>query len=188
MSQICIDGIPYTYTFDGGINKDNYKEVLGKFAERFSNQFDERRAAPMQSISVLNEGKLNAITYDPPEPVPPTTKTHWYSSKAVKTQRQNEERAYREQQDRVDNWKERNAEAVQKAAAQDKQRQYTMDMNIDLKDKDGKDKVQVSRKVTMTELMEKEQAKRNAKKPEHHERVNKQPEPKPLKPSNSKGK
>ena len=61
-------------------------------------------------------------------------------------------------------------------------------MDVDLKTKGGKDKVQVVRKITMAEMMEKEQAKRNAKKREHHERVNKQPAPKPLKPSNSKGK
>ena len=188
MSQICVDGMPYTYTFDGGINKDNYKEVLGKFADRFSAQFDENKPAPMQNIGVLENGKLKAITYDPPEPVPPTTKVHWYSSKATRTARRNEERAYQEQQARADKWKERNADATNKAAAQDKLRQQAVDMNVDLQTKGGKDKVQVVRKITMVEMMEKEQAKRNAKKPEHHERVNKQPEPKPLKPSNSKGK
>ena len=156
LSQICVDGIPYTFTLEDGINKDNYKEVLGKFAEKFSAQFDEKKIAPIQKIGVLKEGKLNAITYDPPEPVPPKTKKHWYSSNAVKEARANEERAYADQQRRVDLWKERNSDAVKNAVAQDKIRQNLLEYDVELSTNGGKDKVQVRRRISFDELLEKE--------------------------------
>ena len=48
-------------------------------------------------------GKLNAFTYQPPEPVPPKTVVHWYSGSAVRQKHGQEEDAYKAQQ-RVEQW------------------------------------------------------------------------------------
>ena len=165
LGQFCVNGIPYIFTAPEGLTKENYREVVGNFAERFCSQFrepeDARSTVWQDNISLLKSGRLFALTYTPPEPVPPKTVPHWYSRSSRETRRQ-EEHAFAEQQQRKQRWQERNATVADKTSQVDKLRQKEVYIDVELKPGLRQEKKVVKRPVSYADFINIDQKRKKA--------------------------
>ena len=85
-----------------------------------------------ENIGLLKSGRLFALTYTPPEPVPPKTVSHWYSRTSRAARRQ-EEQTFAAQQQRKERWQERNAAVADRISWLDKTRQKEVSIDVELK-------------------------------------------------------
>ena len=114
-----------------------------------------------ENIGLLKSGRLFALTYTPPEPVPPKTVPHWYSRSSREARRQ-EEHAFAEQQQRKQRWQERNATVADKTSQVDKLRQKEVYIDVELKPGLRQEKKVVKRPVSYADFINIDQKRKKA--------------------------
>lgn len=131
LNHIYINGVPYASSLPEGITKENRESVLADLADRVANSMREERrpdgsfASPSTNhISVLKDGKLEPLTYTPPEPVPPH-KARLFASKAEKQRIEQERQRYMADMKRKEHWEARNREAQERCGMYDSLRAST---------------------------------------------------------------
>ena len=184
LGQFCVNGVPYTFNMPDGLTEENYRQVVGDFAERMSSQFHEGTNIAdniaTDNIGLLKGGRLHPLSYTPPEPVPPRTQTHWYRPSTYGIRRQ-EEAAFNAQTQRKQQWEARNATVKEMTKNYDNLRQKEMTIDVELQPGMGAEKKVVKRTIPYAEFIQLDQKKqdrqRNANPQPQNQAAPQQPAP-----------
>ncbi len=131
LNRIYINGVPYASSLPEGITKENRQAVLSDLADRVASSMGEQQgpdgnytSPSANHISVLKDGKLEPLTYTPPEPVPPR-KARMFASRAEKQRIEQERQQYMADMKRKEHWAERNHNAQERCGVYDSLREQT---------------------------------------------------------------
>ena len=148
LDRFCVNGFTYKQTLESGITQENCREVIGGFALRMSDYFDENRKGTQETINLLEDGRLLPLTYTPPAPVAPKTEVTKKNA-ASRAAREQEERVFAEQKAKADKWEKLNRQAEDSTKAYDGLRQQTDEIEIEVETAQGKQTLK--RNITVAE-------------------------------------
>lgn len=107
LSRVCLNGVPFSRNTENGLNPENLQSSLVDFTDRLTDYLNIQNHSA-DHLSVLSDGKLESVCYNPPEPTAPRTSVHFFSSGKRKMAHQLEVQDYEEAQLLSRQWEERN--------------------------------------------------------------------------------
>ena len=143
MDRIVINGIPASYLMQDKLTKDNWKEAAAMIGDHVSSYLSESKNSDgtkyqetrAEHVGILDKGKIVPLTFTPPEPIPPVTKTNFFSRSKTVNKRRLEEQRYRNDLARKEYWQKRNEQARMECGVFEKLREpQAKDHNVSQRD------------------------------------------------------